>query len=508
MPFIDRLFSFEPQPRVVKRAWLIPLATAVVFDQLFWMRFPGLNVPLFVAVLLGGGYGFMRLQGLRPTKSTRWLALSLLLFSSASTARDEPLTLILDYFVVLVLAMLVADSASGKRWIDYGFREHVIAIVHVALAGIARGGVALLEPKETPGIEDGRDRWRVLLRGSLITLPILLLFGSLLASADAVFASFITKPLSWLDSATFAEHVIRAVVILMVTYVLFGVMLHAVRVRHDVGPPFAHGSADGRPARGVVEVAILLGSLNLLFGLFVGFQVRYFFGGPSGFRRLGLTYSQYARKGFGELLAVGVFVLLLMLALNVLVRTQTRGERLLVASMASGLVVWTGLILISAFQRLLLYEDAYGFTRLRTYSHVFMLWVGIALTAILVLQWARAPHRFALTLLIAGLGFTASLNILGVDAFVANKNIDRALQGAEFDADYLSGLSAEAIPVLISRRVELAPQDRDVVERGLVCDASRHRSHQIPWQSANHARLRAKRLLREFQARASAEVSC
>ena len=105
-------------------------------------------------------------------------------------------------------------------------------------------------------------------------------------------------------------------------------------------------------------------------------------------------------------------------------------------------------ILVSAFQRLLIYEQAYGFTRLRTVTHIFMVWLGILLVFLVIIElWGRLRY-FALAVLVVVLGFGFTLNILNIDAFIVRQNVTRSLDGAELDIEYLLTLSNDSIPTL------------------------------------------------------------
>jgi sterol desaturase/sphingolipid hydroxylase (fatty acid hydroxylase superfamily) len=161
---------------------------------------------------------------------------------------------------------------------------------------------------------------------------------------------------------------------------------------------------------GWTEAAIILVCVNLLFALFVGIQFKYFFGGNANITAARYTFSEYARRGFGELVTVAVLSLLLYLALGTITRhekkTASRGFSVLSVALIGMVLV----MLVSAFQRLLLYENAYGFTRLRTYPHIFMVWLGILLSFTVVLEIIHRRGKFALALLIISFGFCLTLS--------------------------------------------------------------------------------------------------
>ena len=96
-------------------------------------------------------------------------------------------------------------------------------------------------------------------------------------------------------------------------------------------------------------------------------------------------------------------------------------QRRTFSGLGIGLVVLVAVILVSAFQRLLLYEEVYGFTRLRTYSHIFMIWVGVLLAVVVILEFIKRQRAFALASLFAAIGFVLTLNIINVDGLIINK---------------------------------------------------------------------------------------
>jgi hypothetical protein len=116
------------------------------------------------------------------------------------------------------------------------------------------------------------------------------------------------------------------------------------------------------------------------------------------------------------------------------------------------LVLLLLVMLVSAYQRLNLYEAVYGFSRLRTYTHIFLVWIGLLLVATIILEILRKERMFTFALLIASFGFAVSLPILNVDAFIVNQNIRREVQeknAVDLDSQYFIELSDDAVPALV-----------------------------------------------------------
>jgi hypothetical protein len=161
-------------------------------------------------------------------------------------------------------------------------------------------------------------------------------------------------------------------------------------------------------------------------------------------------------------------------------------------------------MLFSAFKRLGLYEEVYGFSRLRTYTHVFLIWLGLLLIVTVALEVLRREHRFTFAMLIASLGFAISLPILNVDEFIVEKNIQREIQAqtknnADLDTEYFLDLSDDAVPALVSayQSPNLPEPVRERIGVSLACihynrglDTS-----ELQWQSFHFATLNADKTL-------------
>ncbi|RPJ19865.1 MAG: DUF4173 domain-containing protein, partial [Chloroflexi bacterium] len=259
------------------------------------------------------------------------------------------------------------------------------------------------------------------------------------------------------------------------------------------------------PFLGFTESTIVLGSVVILFAAFVVVQFQYFFGGQANIHIAGYTFSEYARKGFGELVTVAFFSLLLLLGLGAITRRETENQRRTFSILGIGLVGLLIVMLIAAFQRLGLYEAAYGFSRLRTYTHVFMLWLGLLLVAVVILEIRRRERNIGLAMVLASLGFVISLSVLNVDAFIVKQNIQRETQSAtdktfaqgraDLDAQYFLDLSDDAIPPLVNafHSKSLPASVKEKIGAALTCKQYEREQDErkVPWQAFHFSRLNA-----------------
>jgi len=496
------------------RFWWIVIALGWIFDFLFWKQTPGINFPLYVLLCLSTGFLLLRSDGHRPARSV-WLLLPLIaFFAFIIFIRQEPMTVSLAVFLSMFLMGVLAVSFLGGRWLSYSLLDYLGKFLQLALSMITRPlgfnaelkqgameGSSESEPHNGGG--QGRARTWQVVRGVLIALPILAIFASLLASADQIFSQKLQEFIELFNLEKMPEYIFRMVYILIGAYLLAGIFLHAASNSRD--EKLVGEEKPAIPAfLGFLESVIVLSSVTVLFATFVAVQFQYFFGGQTNIQIDGFTYSEYARRGFGELITVAFFSLLLILSASGVTRRKTEAQRRVFSGLGIGIVALVLIMLVSAFQRLMLYETAYGFSRLRAYTHVFMIWLGLLLVAVVVLEILRRERAFALAAILAGVGFAASLGLMNVDAFIVRENVNRTLQGQEFDATYLMELSNDAIPALASayRSQNLPASVKEGLGAVLACyDVNRNPDDLQPtWRSFHLARWNAGQILNSLQA--------
>jgi hypothetical protein len=275
-------------------------------------------------------------------------------------------------------------------------------------------------------------------RGTAIAAALLAVFVPLFVSADAAFAQLFEDAVPHLE----LNRAVDRGMVLLAVLLVGGGLLRAAAAR-----PAAAGRPDSRLGR--IEWLLPLAALVALFAAFVVLQLTTLFGGDDHvLRTTGLTYAEYAREGFGQLMAVAALTLAVLAgALRWARREGARDERLLRALLGA-LCVLTLVVLASALKRLGLYESAYGFTRLRVLAHAQILWLGaifaVLLAAGMVSSAPWLPRALVAVSALAGLAFALS----DPDRRIADRNIARFERTGKLDREYLEELSPDAAPAL------------------------------------------------------------
>lgn len=315
--------------------------------------------------------------------------------------------------------------------------------------------------------------------GLIITVPVFAVFAMLFASADSIFRDFVRS----LFDFNINDVVSHLFFIALFTWLGAGVFywLWPREVKNSLSEPVSPELLGG------IEVGVLLTALNGLFLVFIIFQVQYLFGGDALVQRTAnLSYAEYFRSGFFELIAVAALVLPLLLVCDWLWKgseSKTRFRQLAVC-----LLIQLGVVMASAFKRLALYLEAYGLTEQRLYAAAVLCWLGFAALWLgLTVLRDKRPY-FAPGIVVAAFAMVFLLNIYNPDARIAEHQLSRKEAGKNWDLDYLLLLSADAAPVLVGNLEKLdAAEKQRVLERL----AGRWTHATEDWRTSNWSRWQA-----------------
>jgi len=386
--------------------------------------------------------------------------------------------------IMTALTMAMLELRSVRLWAA-GFVEYATEVIAAGLRVVV-GPVLLLgsDRRDDAAAAPGRSRHlRALTVGVVLTIPLVLLFGALLASADPVFERLTRFFVDW-DLGRLLSHLL---LIGFLSWISAGYLRGVAVPRTERSEPLVQVPA---PTWGALEIGIPLGALALLFLTFIVIQARYLFGGEDLIRTtVGLTYAEYARRGFFELVAVAGLVLPVLLAADWAVQQGDRVATRVCRGLAAAVLVLVALIIVSAAIRLRLYREAYGLTEDRFHAAVIMAWIACALAwfGATVLRGQRG--RFVAGAILAGFAVVAVVNVIDPDAMIARANLARAARGDELDAGYLTLLDADAAPVLAAALPTLTTADRCTIVRHLT-EAYRKRQ-ESDWRTWSLGRSRA-----------------
>lgn len=298
----------------------------------------------------------------------------------------------------------------------------------------------------TDGVKGGRATEIIV--GVVIALPFLFIIGLLFASADQLFGKVVSDLIKIENLPSLIAKTVRDVIILLYFLAAGWTLLRrATETRRQ-------GGAGREWAIGRTAAVTFLGLLNALFIIFLIFQFAYFFGGEAIVKTYGLTYADYARSGFFQLLVVAGIVF----ALSGAIYRVTEFKQWATRELAFLLILQTGVVIASAGKRLWLYTDAYGLTVSRIWAVFVVALVAAVLAALVVFALSKRTYSEMSKFLFLGSLFAVSafllVNVEGLSVKI-NANRFLAWETKRLDLRYMSELSSDAVPAM----VELAKRD-------------------------------------------------
>ena len=488
--------SMNTRLRTRDLAIISALALGLLADQIVRTPGrPGLNIALWALAGIAVLWLLSHRRQTPVSRETRGLVAGALLFACLLMLRDTDALAVFCMFS----AILLLGLAAGRGALDWARRAFVVdvaaaAVRVAALVALGPFGWSVGAAREDTINETGKSSWRggarMLVRGALMALPVLIVLTALLTSADPVFSDILRNALFGGIQPLLQHLAFAGVIAWFTSGFLRAFMVSDEAIMQRLRMP--------RPALAPAEVAVAVSLLDLLFLAFMAVQVRYLFGG-SGLVEVtkGLSYAEYARRGFFELVTAAALVVPVLLIANWAAADDEARSRRVLRATSTLLVVLLAGVLASAAYRMRLYQDAYGLTEQRVYVSVFMVWLTFVLAWLAFTVLRGRPRGFAFAAIVAGTVCVAALHVLNPHAMIARVNITRAASGARYDGKYLLTLSADAVPTLIDK-LSMLPQ----AERCKVTTMLQKRwSGERPggWKTWNLSDARARRLVSDLR---------
>ncbi|MCW3791849.1 DUF4173 domain-containing protein [Paenibacillus sp. LS1] len=529
---IDKIMA-SPQRALITllSAWML----AIIHQYLFYSNEIGVSYPIFVILF----YVFMYLFARDRMRSFKFIdafvAAVVLLLSLTFMLYDNELLRVLNFLVVpgvIILHMTYLMGRKQKQWWEIGLIG--TAIDHVLPQAIRHWGTIAAIAVRAGGRGMGKSQKTVVFKvliGLVASLPILFVVVALLSSADGVFDRYLAGFPEWLNQLAFTPGIPRIIWIVIAGVLLFGYVWGFVQPmqyeaekranahwKNGAAPtvdkrdhsyifspvdPVTNGEVTNditsEPERTLVHrepfrldpiiVGTMLVVINVVYVLFVLVQFSYLFGAGEGHLPVDLSYAEYARSGFAELILVtGINFFILIVALQ-FTRPSGRMGSIVHQVLLLILVSCSAIMLYSAFMRLNLYEQAYGYTYIRFLVHAFMIFLALLLL-IAGLRIRFRSIRLIRWYIVLALTAYVAVNYVGMDHRIAELNIERYHQTGNIDATYLASLSADAVPLLRAFALEEYPDlKKEMLERQAYLEMD---TSDRSWPSYNVARHRGE----------------
>ncbi|WP_337100218.1 DUF4153 domain-containing protein [Paenibacillus sp. YIM B09110] len=496
----------DPAPWQKKYDRMVVLACVfgLLSQYLFIDTRAGLSMLLVVAAFYGLFFyavkgrigGFEKWRGQFSSAWILFVPIGLLTLTYSLFAND--IFRVLNRFVLFALIIsqtVLLTKSSALPWYRGKFYSELLFLSLIKPFSYVKVpfGLIVSRLKDQEKGDAKHAAFKKVIIGLLLAAPLLIVVITLLASADSIFQSWLNKIPELFQLSSVDELIGRSLygaVVALYAFCYIWVLLFRKSSGDSKDAPLqAAGAGDrGKIMLDPVTAGTFLLSINAVYLLFVSIQFSYLFGAAGGMLPGGSAYAEYARRGFVELVVVSVINVCLLLGGLHRIRRAGRGAELVRKLSLTSLIGCTLVMLISAYSRLSLYEEAYGYTQVRLLVHGFMIYLTVLCVIAVFRIW---KERFSLAKAYIGVSIAAYvlMNYLNIDARIAGNNIERFQQSGIIDMTYLSTLSLDAAPAIY--RLEKQHPELEGIDAA-VLNWRREASSHGKWQSWSVAIQRAK----------------
>lgn len=415
---------------------LLCLVLGIAAEESFFRERIGISFFVFIVIFYGIFFWCFRSFSFSHQRFGWLVLISIWLLAAGYYLYDTILFYLLNIIIIPSLVVFHLSLITAPKY----YQWHRLTFIHYTILRMGKSlfyNVFFMKKVTRLFVRNGNENrkniWKKVSIGIAISLPFLMIILKLLISADAQFEKLL-RGIPNLFSIQ-PEYIFRTIIVLVCTFLFFGYMqilqqkIDPLKLDKEAVSPFA--------LDGIITLTFLL-LLDAVYLVFVAVQFKYFF---SGTLDAGYTYAEYARRGFFELL----FVTLINLSVTTAVIQWTKStERWLknAVNLALTILVLSSIVLlISAFLRLAMYEEAYGFTFTRVLAHSFMIFLIVILAYTLVKIWLEKLSLFRFYFISALIYYTC-INVINIDRLVVEQNITRYEETGKIDLGYLDSLSS------------------------------------------------------------------
>lgn len=386
----------------------------------------GIGASVFVFVYTAALYLYAKLKNITVSREgIFWTVILLILGSSYTFVYNASIEYYINVFVrllMLYIALSIYGVLISKNTSVYIFYDGLNALFVIPFSNIKRIFSAWKAVFKSDG---GKSRYRYIAQavlGVIIGSPFIFLIIATLVNADDRFAD-IMNSIHLLDISSVTDFIGKIIFSLPAAMYFFGLAYGAAnKVKADAFK-LEVLEKDGENLHIIPRVSIysIFILVIIIYVIFIGIQAGYFFDALRGILPKEFTYSEYARRGFFELITVCIINICLICLGDVFIKRKAEEKDLVQSAIIITMSVFTLFLIITALTKMFLYINAYGMTPLRVVPSIFMLYLSCVFILIIIGR-LKGIKIFAKCIYMAGI-FIALLSISNMDGIIAGYNL-------------------------------------------------------------------------------------
>lgn len=479
----------------------------ILFAFCMYRNLFGATFLLYAAATVGVLYLFIDKINFKVNKETKIYFIATILFGISTCITASKILQFFNWcFVIVLLLLAMVSQFFADR--DWNLGTYILYLTKLFFSTI---GYTFLPISET--YANLKDKKRVnhkklglVLAGIIFAALALFIIFPLLLSSDMIFNNMFSNVFVLFNPSKFFSNISTVLGILLtfalgftLIYAFFYASCHAEYPAHPKRcMPYFH------PITGITFSAIIAA----IYLLYSGIQILYLFAG-TGLPE-GITYSEYARSGFWQLVIVAFINVCMVLSCMYLFQ-ENRWLKIVLTVIS----LCTYIMIVSAAWRMYLYVKAYHLTFLRVLVFFSLAVLAIIMSGVIVNIYHKKFPLVHYMIAVVTCGYLI-FSFAQPDYWIAKYNISHIQQMNAFDLDYLLyGLSLDAAPAISEIRPEQLSGDgfydedylnyNREIDTAVEIDSSIYNYYKTIYDSnkdisprkANYSRMRARKIAYE-----------
>ena len=465
---------------------------SILQSILFWEKEPGISVMLFVISFLAGLIYLMYKHKKVENKRAFILAIPIILLSATYFVYHN---IVFQTINVLMIVLLTIIMCIYVTRLHVKIQEFLVKAVEL-LAGSFESISDVIDSlknkfKKKENIENEKSmKIKQVLKSFVYAIPVILIVFVLLMSADSVFANIFEGILGEFQNIFMAENFVmfclRICIILIFFFIFSGFFVNLLKKDTIFNSESEEKIIEIHVEKMTIDMILTI--LNIFYFIFSIIQFTSLF---SKIDTNDFNYAIYARQGFFQLMIISLINIVMM----ILAKVNKEKTNSYTKGMAILTLLFTIVILLSAFFRMNLYEKAYGYTYLRLFVYYILATEFILILPIGLWILDKKIDILKWTIGIATIMYMI-LNFSNIESTIVERNVDRYFENQdenEIDLEYLfNHTGTDAIGQM--KRL-LNAKDETVVKRVkeyLLQEKEDLQDTETSWQETNLSEIHAK----------------
>ena len=394
---------------------------------LFWKQDLGISVLLFTIPIIW--ITTKLLKGNIKNKKALLISIPIIVLSSTYFIFDNLTFYLINIVLIPILYLIMVIWAISDFQIKSIIYKIILMIFEPLnyIGDIIKTVLKEFNTKEKDEQIGEKKEKNNIFKAVCFTGIIALIVIGLLCSADNEFAKIFSTIFKDINIFNVSELTGRIIIIIIAFFYFAGFFMNMLDKENGLKEFEKDEKAEKKES---YTIRMMITVLNLVYLVFCFTQIKVLF------TEQNIKYSEFARKGFFQLMIVSLINIVMILKANNKNLKETEKQEKYKKTMCIVMVIFTLIIIISAFARMTLYQQNYGYTRLRILVD-YTLITEIILLIPTIIYILKNKIDLIKTYFVIIITMYCLVNFINIDKIIMKNNFNRYKETGYIDLNYL-----------------------------------------------------------------------